>query len=106
MAIIVERIGKAAVITLDWPERRNALGVEEAQELTEALNNSAQDAEICGVVLTGNGSFCPGVNLKGLISRAAMPPEERAKLVYGVFQAMIRAVIALPVPVFAAIDGP
>jgi len=106
MGVNVERHGVAAVITLDWPSQRNALGIEEAQELTKALGEATRASDVCGIVLTGNGAFSAGVNLKGLISRAGMPPEERAKLVYGVFQATIRAIIDTPVPVFAAIDGP
>lgn len=37
MGVQVERSGSAAIVTLDWPEQRNAIGPEEAIELTEAL---------------------------------------------------------------------
>ena len=106
MGVKVERQGHAAVVTLDWPEQRNSMGPDECKQLSAALANVADDQSVCGVVITGNGAFCSGGNLKGTAERTGMPEEERRKIVYGAYQGMIRSVIGVPVPTVAAVDGP
>jgi enoyl-CoA hydratase/carnithine racemase len=102
----VERAGSAAIVTLDWPEQRNAIGPEEALEITEALREVALSDEVCGVVLTGNGAFCAGGNLKGMAARSGMSEDERRALVYGAYQGLIRTIVDTPVTTIAAVDGP
>jgi len=106
MGVRCEREGHANVVILDWPEQRNAMGPDEVLEFASVLKTAADDPAVHGVVITGNGAFCSGGNLKGAASRTGMPEEERRTIVYGAFQNMIRAVIAVPVPTVAAIDGP
>lgn len=106
MGVRVERVENAAIVVLDWPERRNAVGPDEAVELSNALNTAAQSEDVCGVVLTGNGAFCAGGNLKGMVERSALSEEERRTVIYGSFHALIRAIIDVPVTTVAAIDGP
>ena len=91
---------------LDWPEQRNALGPEEAVEVTEVLEDAAVADDVCGVVLAGNGAFCAGGNLKGMSERSGMSEDDRRTLVYGAFQGLIRAIVDVPVTTVAAIDGP
>lgn len=53
-----------ATITLNRPEKRNALSATLVAELQHALRTSEDDANIRCIVLTGNGSaFCSGVDL-------------------------------------------
>ena len=59
-----------------------------------------------GVVITGNGAFCAGGDIKGMVARADMPPEERRALVYSAYQGLIRSALDLTVPTVAAVDGP
>jgi 2-(1,2-epoxy-1,2-dihydrophenyl)acetyl-CoA isomerase len=106
MRVRAERAGPAAVVTIDDPATRNALDPELATEIAAAVGEAAGDPGVCGVVLTGRGAFCSGANLKGVIDRTGMPAEQRRALVYGAYQAMIRAVLDIPVPIFAAVDGP
>lgn len=106
MGAQLRREGAAAVVTLDWPEQRNAMGPEECNELAAVMKEAAGDSTVCGVVITGNGAFCAGGNMKGAADRSGMPEEERRTLVYGAFQGMIRSVIDVPVPTVAAVDGP
>lgn len=48
-------------LTLNRPERRNALNPEMVQALIEALHRAAADAEVRAIVLTGAGdAFCAG----------------------------------------------
>ncbi|QYB00280.1 enoyl-CoA hydratase/isomerase family protein (plasmid) [Rhodococcus sp. USK10] len=58
--------GQVAVITLDAPERRNALRNQLLRDLWEALDIADRDPEVRAVVLTGAGeSFCVGAELTG-----------------------------------------
>jgi enoyl-CoA hydratase/carnithine racemase len=106
VGVLSERAGPAAMIVLDWPEKRNALGPDEANELAAAVWAAGQNPEVRGVVITGNGAFCAGGDINGMVRRADMPAEERRALVYGVYQGLIRTLVDLPVPTVAAVDGP
>jgi enoyl-CoA hydratase len=63
-----ERIGPAALITIDRPERRNAVDGATAAALLEAYERFAADDEARVMVLTGAGeeAFCAGADLKAL----------------------------------------
>jgi enoyl-CoA hydratase len=63
-----ERTGAAAVITIDRPERRNAVDGPTAAALLAAYERFAADAEARVLVLTGAGdqAFCAGADLKAL----------------------------------------
>jgi enoyl-CoA hydratase/carnithine racemase len=106
MGVVTQVAGPAALVILDWPGKRNALGPEQAGELSAALRTAAADPGVRGVVITGNGAFCAGGDIKGMVARADMPAEERRALVYSAYQGLIRAVLELPVPTVAAVDGP
>ena len=106
MGVLLDRQGPAAVVTMSWPEQRNALGPDEAREVSDALRQAAEAPDVAGVVLTGEGDFCAGGNLKAASTRVEMPPEERRTLVYGAFQGLIQTLVGLPVPTVAAVDGP
>ena len=106
MGVVTELAGPAALVVLDWPEKRNALGPDEANEVAAALRAAAVQPEVRGIVLTGNGAFCAGGDINGMVARADMPPEERRALVYSAYQGLISTLIELPVPTVAAVDGP
>ena len=63
-----ERIGAAALVTIDRPERRNAVDGPTADALQEAYERFAADDAARVVVLTGAGelAFCAGADLKSL----------------------------------------
>jgi methylglutaconyl-CoA hydratase len=64
-----------AVITLNRPEKRNALGTILIQELKQAFSQSETDAEVRVIVLRANGKdFCAGMDLAQLekISQASI----------------------------------
>jgi enoyl-CoA hydratase/carnithine racemase len=106
MGVTVSRHDAAAVVTMRWPEQRNALGPDEATEVAQALRDAAADPAVSGVVLTGEGAFCAGGNLKGAVSRQGMSPEERRTIVYGAYQGLLRTLLELTLPTVAAVDGP
>jgi enoyl-CoA hydratase len=63
-----ERTGAAAVLTIDRPERRNAVDVETAGELLEGFRRFEADGDARALVLTGEGpeAFCAGADLKAM----------------------------------------
>lgn len=63
-----ERIGAAAVLTIDRPERRNAIDAAAAELFRQGLRDFEADEEARVLVLTGAGgvSFCAGADLKAM----------------------------------------
>lgn len=106
MGVSVEVVESAALVTLRWPERRNALGPDDSWEVTDALVEAGKAAR-AAIVLAGEGAFCAGGDLSTFaeISRTCTP-EQIEREVYGTVQAMVRALRKAPVPTIAAVDGP
>jgi enoyl-CoA hydratase/carnithine racemase len=103
--IRIERPDPAtALLTIDRPERRNALTRVEIVALRDVLESAGRDETISTIVLTGNGAFCAGADLRGLRDTVSAGPVEAG--LYGPAHAMIQALIDVPVPTIAAIDGP
>jgi enoyl-CoA hydratase len=67
-----ERTGAAAVVTIDRPERRNAVDGPTAEALRDAYHRFAADDDARVMVLTGAGgvAFCAGADLKAIASFA------------------------------------
>src|SRR6476661_6669776 len=63
-----ERVGAAAVLTIDRPDRRNAVDGPTAERLLEGVEDFEADDGARVLVLTGAGgiSFCAGADLKAL----------------------------------------
>ena len=100
--VTVERATAAATVTLNRPEKRNALSLELRAQLTDELNALATDGEIRCVVLTGAGSaFCAGMDTSEFGGDRAHK-ERIVELSVGLF----RALGNFPKPVVAAINGP
>jgi enoyl-CoA hydratase len=72
------RVGAAAVITIERPERRNAVDYETAKELHEGYRAFEDDDEARVMILTGAGgvAFCAGADLKALAEVGPNPPQE------------------------------
>ena len=63
----VELDGPIAVVTIDRPERRNAVDSKTAEALIEAFAGFDSDENLSVAVLTGaGGTFCAGFDLKAL----------------------------------------
>lgn len=69
MAIVFEVVGPVALITIDRPEKRNALDPVHNQALADAFARYESDESLRCAVLTGAGdvSFCAGADLVELI---------------------------------------
>lgn len=77
--VLVENSGGVAVVTLNRPEKHNALNAEMMVRLAEAWDQIAQDASVRVVLLTGAGerAFCAGADLGSLapLATGARAPE-------------------------------
>jgi 2-(1,2-epoxy-1,2-dihydrophenyl)acetyl-CoA isomerase len=105
MSIRYEVADAALVVTIDRPEVRNALDLDALDDIQRILATVDANPDIAGVVLTGNGAFCSGANLKSLASRAAGPEQARRGGVEKHAQGVIRQLLTLSVPTVAAVDG-
>ena len=95
--------GAVAVLTLDRPDALNALSVEILAGLAEHLAAIRTDGGVRVVVITGAGekAFSAGADL-GMM-RGASPENALATAERG--HALFDAIVALPTPVIAAING-
>ena len=102
-SLILERNGEAAVLTLNRPEKRNALDTALTSALLESLRRTDADETVRCVVLTGAGpAFCAGADL-GEFKQLTDPKaaEKRAALTMQLHLAFSKMVT----PVVTAING-
>lgn len=94
-----------ALLTLDRPDRRNALSIELRDALSDALDLLAADETVRCVVLTGAGStFSAGFDL-GEFAAAAEDPALAERL-WASSDRYHATVMQFPLPLVAAINGP
>ncbi|MBO0680413.1 enoyl-CoA hydratase family protein [Mycolicibacterium sp. S2-37] len=95
--------GAVARLTLDSPHNRNALSTALVEQLHDGLRSAAADPGVRCVVLghTG-GTFCAGADLS---ESSGGDPADAALARAREMTAVLRAILELPVPVIAAIDG-
>ncbi|MFI0961283.1 enoyl-CoA hydratase/isomerase family protein [Streptomyces sp. NPDC021080] len=105
--LVVERRGAALWLTLNRPERRNALTPELVGELADEVAAAGSDPAVRAVVLTGaGGAFCSGGDLAALSAVAEGGARAVTDAVYSQFHRLVRALTVLPVPAIAAVNGP
>jgi enoyl-CoA hydratase/carnithine racemase len=106
--LLRETVGNIGVLTLNRPAARNSLSEGLIGELHAALDDIAQDNAVRAVVIAANGSvFSAGHDLKELTARRADADRGRAYFAHmmTICSAMMQAVVRLPKPVIAAVQG-
>jgi len=100
--IIVEIEGRIATITMNRPEKRNALSIEHMQELTRCLEEIGKSQDASVVILKANGpAFSAGHDLNELIDRSPDVYEQ----VFAVCTELMETVQSIPQPVIAQVSG-
>ena len=103
MTLLIENRGPVRILTMNRPEKRNALNSELTEKLLEALSAAGKDDSVGCVVLTGAGQgFCAGADLsefKGLQDPGAA--EKRAELTMQLHLIFSR----ISKPIVTAING-
>ena len=107
--LLVEKEGHIAIITLNQPEKLNAMNPQMLQEITQLLAELRRDTATRFVILTGSGrAFSAGADISG---RGTTPPEaakavsHEQRLVQMASHDMIRSYLNLEQITIAAVNG-
>lgn len=108
MSEIVETLEDGLLtVTLNRPEKRNALSMELCAGLLEAVKRAQDDDAVRAVLLKGAGeSFCVGGDVKAMAAGtfADTPPEERRRDLRARMD-VVRILYEMPKPSVAALHG-
>ncbi|MGA2674254.1 MAG: enoyl-CoA hydratase-related protein [Terracidiphilus sp.] len=103
--VVTQSANGVKTITLNRPDKRNALSPALIEELTLALCE-AESCDCGVVVLTGAGSaFCAGLDMDHLAAMNARTPEEHRRDSENMAR-VLRTLYDFPKPVIAAVNGP
>jgi enoyl-CoA hydratase len=99
---LLERRGRVALLTINRPEKLNALNIATRKELADALDELRDDTEIRVVILTGAGekAFVAGADINEFAGRTAV--QQRAVMKA---KSIFTAAEELPKPLIAMING-
>jgi enoyl-CoA hydratase/carnithine racemase len=121
--LLVERDGHVMVVTMNRPERRNALSPEMMAGMSAAWDEANADPDVRVVILTGaGGCFCAGADLAGMAEAApgdafaaaeggaGDPPDDGsgstvAEIADGIIKPLLKGFL-LDKPLVAAVEGP
>ncbi len=100
--ILVERVGRVAVLTINRPDKLNALNQQVRDDALEILEEIENDDGIGVVVITGAGekSFIAGADIKEFEGRSPMDQREAMR-----FPRIFDVMSNFPKPVIAMING-
>jgi len=99
--ILTERRGPMALITINRPDKHNAISLETLDELQQAVAIAGQDEEVRVLTITGAGdrAFAAGSDLGEVLHR------DFKKALEPIVQGLAAQLEALPKPTIAAING-
>src|ERR1700682_3815934 len=106
--LLRQTLGSISVLTLNRPETRNSLSEGLIAALHSALKEIHDDAKVRAVVISANGAtFSAGHDMKELTAHRGDPDGGRAYFaeIMNACSAMMQAIVHLPKPVVAAVQG-
>ena len=97
-----------ATVTLNRPEKRNALSRGLLKELRQALDDLHKERKVRGVIVTGAGpAFCAGLDLAEMLAASEQEDcQEQWRADSVVYHDLIEAMLRFPKPLVAAVNGP
>ncbi len=100
--LIVERRNRVAIITINRPEKRNALNIQTREEGAAALEELREDSSVGVVIFTGAGdkAFVAGADIAEFAGRTAITQRE---VMLG--RSLFTAIDVFPKPVIAMVNG-
>lgn len=100
--VLLERRGRIAFVTINRPEKLNALNIQTRAELVDCFNELRDDSDIRVVVITGAGgkAFVAGADINEFAGRTAI--EQRAVMRA---KSIFTAAEDFPKPLIAMING-
>ena len=106
--LVRETVGSIAVLTMNRPAARNSLSEALIGELHAAISDIKHEDSVRAVVIAANGpAFSAGHDMKELTARRSDPDHGRAYFSQMMHSCctMMQAVVHLPKPVVAAVQG-
>jgi enoyl-CoA hydratase len=101
-SILIETDDRIATITIDRPDKLNALNDATIAELATAVERVRDDPDVGGIIVTGAGrAFVAGADIAELAEQK--PGDARARALRG--QAVYRRIESSPKPFIAAVNG-
>ncbi|HEV2460072.1 MAG TPA: enoyl-CoA hydratase [Ktedonobacterales bacterium] len=98
--ILVERDAPIATVTMNQPDRRNALSTPLMHELIDAFESFRRDKEVRAIILAGNGpAFSAGHDLRELVGGDINTQRE----VFDVCTVLMTTIQSIPQPVIAMV---
>jgi methylglutaconyl-CoA hydratase len=100
----IETDGATALVTLNRPEKRNAISATMIAEMLAVLKEVESGSERVAIITGAGKAFCAGMDLDALKSLATQSPEENladARRTAGFF----RRLWSFPKPLIAAVNG-
>jgi methylglutaconyl-CoA hydratase len=102
--LLLDISGKVANITLNRPDKRNAISAQMIADLQSALD-AIEKSHARVVILTGAGkAFCAGMDLEMLAAIAKQSPAENQEDSRRIAK-MLRRIWSFPRPIIAAVNG-
>jgi enoyl-CoA hydratase len=100
--LLIERRGRVAIITINRPEKRNALNIKTREEGASLLDQLRSDESVGVVVFTGAGdkAFIAGADIAEFAGRTANVQRE---VMLG--RSLFNAIDTFPKPIIAMING-
>src|SRR5258706_9488636 len=100
--VLVRRDGDLGIVTMNRPERRNALSEDHMLELTRALRSFEGESDVRAIVLAAAGPvYCAGHDFGDMVERDL----DLMRKLFAVCTAMMRTIAHLPQPVVAQVQG-
>lgn len=100
--LISQRQAHLAIVTLNRPQRRNALSLDLMQELIRCLDEIAESPEIRAVILAAAGKvFCSGHDLSEMTGRNI----NEYRHIFDVCTRLMEKIQSIPQPVIAEVQG-
>lgn len=98
--VLVKRRSALAIVTLNRPERLNAMGSAMMEQLRQTIDDVLDDDTVRAVLLTGAGrGFCAGLDMKDAQPAAA------GDLLRNLLNPMVLKMIRAPKPIVCAVNG-
>jgi enoyl-CoA hydratase/carnithine racemase len=100
--LLIERLQPVLVITMNRPDKRNALSVELMNELIDCFRSAGEDREVRAIILAANGpAFSAGHDLIELIDRSIGDYRQ----VFEICTELMTLIQSIPQPVIAEVQG-
>ena len=97
-----EMRGGVLILTLNAPEKKNAISTEMRTDLRDQLTQAMASADVRAIVLTGAaGTFCAGADVSQMVVKDIASARKRLRILHDV----VRLLMAGEKPTIAAVEG-